>query len=170
MNEQRSSKKGKTELRLKALTGEAVHKVRAPVNAAAPLHACLEGAVLFAAVRYSCPLCLRRCTQRAWLQIKEAVESFTKRLKGEGKQPQPQPGGGDKATLYFVDPQAEIVAEFDEDLSPEEIASAMAEQIVHYKRNNPGAALGPGLLLNAVTGGPSGNQHAVPPDVFRLNC
>ena len=30
VNEQRSSKKGKTELRLKALTGEAVHKASAP--------------------------------------------------------------------------------------------------------------------------------------------
>ena len=69
------------------------------------------------------------------------MEKFTGRLKGEGKQPQPQPGGGDNATLYFVDPEGNIIIEFDEDVSPEDIASAMGEQITHYKRNHGSAAL-----------------------------
>ena len=90
----------------------------------------------------------------ACAQIIEALHAFTQRLKGEGKAQAPaqrQAGGGDAATLYFVDPAGDIIIEFDEEMSPEDITSAIAEQILNYKRQHGGArAPSPPLLACAL--------------------
>jgi hypothetical protein len=42
-----------------------------------------------------------------------------------------------------VDPEGDIIIEFDEEMSPDEITSAIAEQILNYKRQHGGARAPP---------------------------